>query len=574
MTATKLEIRKGTYYDSITLMQLQADLMKLPGINNAGVMLATDANKKLLRQQGLLNAEAEETSGSDLIISLQGKSKAAVEKALRQVDTLLSSRRSREEQDYLPKSLDTAIHTLPDAQWVLVSVPGQYAANVAREGLDSGKNIFLYSDNVSLKDEVALKKEAAQKGLLVMGPDCGTAIINGVGLGFANKVRRGPIGLVGASGTGLQQVTARIHELGSGITHAIGTGGRDLSLEVGGITAQQSLELLIRDPDTKVIVFISKPPASAVASRLLSKARTANKHVVLNFIGHSSPEPDSEGVIHFASSLDAAAEIAVKLLDSTPTSAPKRSPAYEFAPGQRHLRGLFSGGTLAYETLLILRDYLPNVYSNIPLKTEQALPDPLVSQEHTILDLGEDEFTVGRPHPMLDNTLRIERLAREADDPTVAIILIDVVLGYGSHSDPASELAPAISKALSTAKNKGRELEVVAIVVGTDEDPQDLDGQIKQLEAAGARVERSSRKAASYVGQRLQTLEKPTDLPPVDLGLLQQPLQAINIGLESFTQSLREQEASVVHVDWRPPAGGDEKLMSILERMKNKSPTD
>ena len=568
MAATKIEIRRGTYYDSITLMQLQAELMQLPGISNAGVMLATDANKELLKEQGLLSAEAQECSGSDLIISIQGDNKAATETALGKVDTLLSRRRSHDEQDYLPKSLEAAVKMLPEAQWVLVSVPGNYAASVAKEGLRHGKNIFLYSDNVSLEDEVALKKDASKKGLLVMGADCGTAIINEVGLGFANKVRRGPIGLIGASGTGLQQVTARIHQLGSGITHAIGTGGRDLSTSVGGITALQALDLLRRDSETQVMVLISKPADSKVVSRLLQRAREAGKHVVINLLGHRAMQLEKNTNLHFASSLDAAAELAVKLVN-TPTTSARETAAREMSPsGQKYLRGLFSGGTLAYETLLILQDYLPNLYSNIPLKKEQALANPLVSHKHTILDLGEDEFTVGRPHPMLDNTLRLQRLAKEASDPEVAIILLDVVLGYGAHPDPASELAPALSNAISSAQKNGRNLEVIVTVVGTDEDPQDLKAQIKKFKTAGARVETSSREAALYVGQRLQSQEKATELTAVDLKVLQQPLQAINVGLASFSESLRQQGATVIHVDWRPPAGGNEKLISILERMK------
>ena len=572
MSISKIEIRKGTYYDSVTLMQLQASLMKLPGISNAGVMMGTAANKDLLRQSGLLNEQAEQAGDTDLIIGVEANDETAVDTALGQVDNLLSHRRSDEEQDYMPKTLAAAVRMLPDAKWVLVSVPGSYAAGVSREALALGKHVFLYSDNVSLEDEVALKNEAAQKGLLVMGPDCGTAIINGVGFGFANKVRRGAIGLVGASGTGLQQVTAHIHRLGSGITHAIGTGGRDLSASVGGITALQAMDFLLRDSETRVIILISKPPDAEVASILLQKARAADKPVVINFIGYPVRESKKESRLHFAGSLESAAKMAVSLVDSKVAKKSKRKKikVKPVAGDPMYLRGLFAGGTLAYETLLVLQDYLPNLYSNIPLKKEQALNNSDVSQAHTILDLGEDEFTVGRPHPMLDNTLRLERLRQEASDPEVGLILLDVVLGYGAHHDPASELAPAISKAISSAKKEGRELEVVALVVGTDEDPQDFNHQIKQLEAAGARIETSIQETCQYVGERLQTSQEMIDLPSVDTALLDQPLQAINVGLESFTQSLRAQEATVVHVDWRPPAGGNEKLMSILERMKKK----
>jgi FdrA protein len=465
-------------------------------------------------------------------------------------------------------------------------VPGRYAAGVARQALRLGKNVFLYSDNVSLDDETALKQMAAEKGLLVMGPDCGTAIVNGVGLGFANRVRRGPIGLVAASGTGLQQVSARIHQLGSGITHALGTGGRDLSQAVGAVTAHQGLDLLSRDPETRVIVLVSKPPSPAVADELLRAARSAGKPIVVDFIGYT-PSARQVDTLHFATTLDEAADLAVRLAASTPGAEPigqAQGPAPtdlnpdRFAPGQRYLRGLFSGGTLAYEALLILQGYLPAVYSNAPLDKEYRLANSLVSQAHTIVDLGEDEFTVGRLHPMMDNDLRIRRLQQEADDPEVAVILLDVVLGYGAHPDPASELAPAIASARAGAEEAGRYLEVVAVVVGTDEDPQDLNSQVQQLKDAGARVETSNEAAVRHIGRLLQSLNpipntqypiSNTQYPtPVDLAVLHQPLAAINVGLESFTESLVAQDAPVIQVDWQPPAGGNEKLMAILERMR------
>ncbi|MEE9169835.1 MAG: hypothetical protein V3U73_08705, partial [bacterium] len=384
MVVTKTEIRPGAYYDSVVLMELQASLKGLAGIINAGVMMGTAANKDLLKQNGLLTKEAEIAQPDDLIISIQGDDDAAVDAALAQVDSLLARRRATVEQDYLPKSIEAAAKMLPDAKWVLVSVPGQYAAGVAREALHLKKNVFLYSDNVPMSDETALKQQAAEQGLLVMGPDCGTAIVNGVGLGFANQVRRGPIGLVGASGTGLQEVSARIHMLGSGITHALGTGGRDLTKEAGGTTARQCLDLLSRDPDTKVVVFISKPPAQEVAATLLRSAGTLGKPVVINFIGYPPPASSREDYnLHFASSLDEAAAIAVKLAgaDVGPTPADGLQ-SIPFASGQRYLRGLFSGGTLAYETLLALQSYLPVIYANIPLKEEHLPPDPNASQGH------------------------------------------------------------------------------------------------------------------------------------------------------------------------------------------------
>jgi FdrA protein len=537
-------------------MQLQRALAALPGVFDAGVMMGTAANKDILAQSDLLTPKVQAAVADDLVIVVRAEDEAAARAALDQVDELLTRRRGGVGQDYRPKSLESAVQMLPDARWVLVSVPGRYAAGVARQALHLGKNVFLYSDNVSLDDETALKETAAEKGLLVMGPDCGTAIVNGVGLGFANRVRRGPIGLVAAAGTGLQQVSARIHQLGSGITHALGTGGRDLSQSVGAVTARQGLDLLSRDPETRVIVLISKPPSPAVADELL-RAAQAN--------------------LHFAITLDEAANLAVQLAARGTRDERRTTKDLEvtdpdrFASGQCYLRGLFSGGTLAYEALLILQDYVPAVYSNVPLDKEYRLANSMVSQEHTIVDLGEDEFTVGRLHPMMDNDLRIRRLQQEAGDPEVAVILLDVVLGYGAHPDPAGELVAAIAKARARAEEAGRHLEVVAVVVGTDEDPQDLKAQVQQLKAAGAQVETSNEAAVRYAGQLVQALNPTSNLPPptsVDLAVLHQPLAAINVGLESFTESLMAQDAPVIQVDWRPPAGGNEKLMAILERMR------
>jgi len=551
-------------------MQLQRALAALPDVLDAGVVMGTDANKELLAQIDLCPPQARAAKPDDLVIVIRAQDDAAAQAALAQVDQLLTRRKSAVSQEYRPQSLESAARMLPDAQWVLISVPGRYAAGVAREALRLGKNVFLYSDNVSLDDEVALKKTAAEKGLLVMGPDCGTAIIGGVGLGFANAVRRGPIGLVGAAGTGLQQVTSRIHQLGGGITHALGTGGRDLSPNVGGVTARQGLDLLSRDPETRVIVLISKPPAPEVAETLLQVARSAGKPVVVDFIGRS---PSSRKVdnLHFAASLDEAAAIAVQLASQTQEyPIPNIQSPSHFVPGQRYLRGLFSGGTLAYEAQLILQNYVPVVYSNAPLRKEHKLTNSFVSQEHTIVDLGEDEFTVGRLHPMMDHDLRIRRLHQEASDPTVAVILLDVVLGYGTHPDPAAELAPAIAQARAEAEKAGRHLEFVVVVTGTDQDPQNLKSQMRQLELAGAHVETCNEAAVHYAGSLIRSLDPKSEIQnpkSVDLRVLG-PLSAINVGLESFAESLTAQGASVIHVDWRPAAGGNEKLMAILERMR------
>lgn len=572
MAETRVEVRSGVYYDSVILMQLQRALAVLPGIIEAGVVMGTPANKELLSQTNLLPAEAAAAKPDDLVIVVAAQDAAAAGAALAQVNELLTHRRTTLEQEYRPQSLEVAAQALPAAAWVLVSVAGRYAAGVARQALGLGKHVFLFSDNVPVEDEIALKQMAAAGGLVVMGPDCGTALIGGVGLGFANHVRPGPIGVVAAAGTGLQQVTARIHQLGGGVSHGIGTGGRDLTEAVGAITFRQGIDLLNRDPQTRVIVLVSKPPAPAVAAQMLHLARAATKPVVVAFVGRP-PIAAQVGNLHFAAGLDQAAEIAVGLLDQAETPQ-DRHAIEQFAPSQRYLRGLFSGGTLAYEAQHLLADYLPAVWANAPLNKAYKLPNALHSQEHTIVDLGEDEFTVGRLHPMLDNELRIRRLLQEAQDPETAVILLDVVLGYGAHPNPASELAPAIAQARQLADDADRHLAVVAVVTGTDADPQNLDAQIEQLRGAGAWVTTSNEAAARQAGQLLLPLVTPSrrsGLPPVNLTLLGQPLAAINVGLESFADNLKLQGASVIHVDWRPPAGGNERLAGILARMKKTS---
>jgi len=576
MSSIKTEIRAGAYYDSVILMQLQRSLADLPKVIDAGVVMATEANKELLDQSGLLVDEIKGAKADDLVIVIKAENEKAARNALEQVDDLVAARRSRDTvgQDFLPKSLETAAKTLPDAKWTLISVPGRYAAGVSREALRLGKHVFLYSDNVSLEEEIDLKKKGAEKGLLVMGPDCGTAIINGIGLGFANHVRRGPIGMIAASGTGLQQVSVRVHQMGGGLTHALGTGGRDLSSQVGGLTARMGLEVLDRDPDTKVIILLSKPPDPETADGIINFARGLSKPVVINFIGYGSTLQQIDN-LHFTTTFDDTAAAAVRIAAGDETFQQEQEyPLDRFKAGQRYLRGLFSGGTLAYEALLILDYYLPAVYSNAPINKEYRLKNSLVSQEHTIVDLGEDEFTVGRLHPMMDHELRVQRLESEAEDPETALILLDVVLGYGSHPDPAAELAPVIKDARLNAEKAGRYLEVVIVVSGTDADPQDMKSQEERFREAGARVFRSNDKAVRYAGGLVQALEgknEPVSAPsftPVDLKSLTGKFSAINVGLESFTESLLAQNVSAVQVDWKPAAGGNTDLMALLEKMK------
>ncbi len=560
MTTILHELRPGVYYDSVVLMQLQRALVALEGVQDAGVVMATQANLDLLEDTGLPIKDVQ-ARPEDMLIVIKAETKEIADAALGEVDSLLTRRRTAAASTYRPRSLEAAAKQLPGANWVLISIPGRYAAGVTRQALDAGKHVFLYSDNVSLEDEIDLKQYGREKGLMVMGPDCGTAIINAVGFGFANRVRQGAIGLVGASGTGLQAITSAIHQLGAGISHALGTGGRDLKKEVGAITARQAIDLLARDPATEVIVLVSKPPDPDVAAALLAAARQTGKPTVINFIGYAAPTRQMEN-LHFAQTLSESAELAVSLLGFA--NDPARQPVAVPKPKERiYLRGLFSGGTLAIETARGLAAFLADVYTNLSGTGAAILDDPLVSRAHTVLDLGEDIFTVGRLHPMMDNDLRLRRMKQEAEDPRVAMLLLDVVLGEGAHPDPASELAPAIKEIRERHK-----VDVAVLLVGTDEDPQGLDGQRQAFEASGASVFGDTMSLVAHAISALSPQESKPD-PAVDLVSLTAPIAAINVGLETFYDSLNAQGAAVLQVDWRPPAGGDERLMDILSKMKS-----
>jgi FdrA protein len=591
-------VRRSAYYDSVALMQAQQALRSLPGIVEAGLVMGTEANLDLLRQAGL-DPGGLVATGDDLVVALRGDTEFHVEAALASLDALLRARpETGGDEAYRPRTIAAASRMLGGANLALVSVPGRFAAGVAREALQAGLNVMLFSDNVPVEDEVRLKQRAHTQGLLCMGPDCGTAVIAGAALGFANRVRRGSIGLTGAAGTGLQEVMSTVHRLGGGVSHALGAGGRDLTAPVGGAAVLQELALLGQDPQTEVVVLVSKPPDPAVAGRLSERAAGVGKPVVLAFVG-AGPAQRSEH-LYTVSTLEEAALVAVELA-GTPGSAQAAQRSWferateraetareRLAPSQRHLRGLYSGGTLCAEAIGLLQPVLGTLHSNVQMDGVQALASPGRSEAHTVIDLGADEFTVGRLHPMLDMTLRAQRLAQEGDEPTVAVILLDLVLGEGVHPYPAGALAAAISHARAAAASAGRDLVVVATVCGTDEDPQNRAHQVAQLEAVGVLVEETNARAAALAGaivagragreQLWARLRYPArqrgtdlaadvsagDLPP----LLATGPRVVNVGLARFAESLRGQHVPVIDVDWRPPAGGDRTMLDLLEKLE------
>jgi FdrA protein len=493
---------RNLYRDSVSLMQLSAKLGELAGVRQASAIMATAGNLALLREAGLAVADIE-TGPNDLLIALEGEEEA-LQAALDWAEAELSRAPAAARQGAVrrtpPRSLAMALPELATANLALISTPGEYAAAEAMKALRLGLNVMLFSDNVALEDEIELKRYARAHDLLVMGPDCGTVIIGGVPLGFANMLRRGEIGAIAASGTGLQQVTCLIDRWGQGISHAIGTGGHDLHASVGGITMLQGLEALAADPETGVIVLISKPPHPEVAERVLDAAAKCGKPIVVNFLG-ADPDTVRRADVHPVRTLEDAARLAVALAGGGADAETGEAPAEnapevpQLVPGQKYIRGLYSGGTFCYEALLLLSETFGAVASNTPLDPEGMLTDVWQSERHTVVDLGDDAFTRGRPHPMIDQTLRKERILQEAADPEVAVILFDVVLGYGAHPDPAPELAAALEQARALAGAAGRQLAFVGSVCGTAGDPQVLARQEAVLREAGVLLAESNAQA-------------------------------------------------------------------------------
>lgn len=490
----RCSIVRGSYRDSVELMGIAATLEGLEGVARAGLVMATPANLAVLDEAGLRDPATDGAGPNDLVVAVAARDAESAEVALARADGLLreagATRAAPAAEGHpLPATIGEALLELPEANLVLISTPGAYATAEALKALKRGLNVFLFSDNVPIEDEIELKTLARRKGLLVMGPDCGTAIVDGVPLGFANAVARGPIGLLAASGTGLQQVTCLIDRLGSGVSHAIGLGGRDLDARVGGPMMLAGLERLAADDATTVVVLVSKPPADEVADRILEVVRGYPKPVVVDFVGGDPGRIRAAGA-HPAATFEDAAVRAVTLAGGAPVEAAvpsggdagadaaARAEAARLAASQTAIRGLFSGGSLAGEAKLIIRE--------------------LLGPEATggLIDLGDDEYTVGRPHPMIDPRLRSEFIADAARDPSVAVVLLDVVLGYGAHPDPAGALVPAIAEARDIAAGAGRGLSVVASVCGTAGDPQGLAGQEAALARAGVLLTGSNAGAA------------------------------------------------------------------------------
>jgi FdrA protein len=485
-TAIINQVRKGFYLDSVALMRLSRSIASMEGIEEAALMMGTPANRRIMADAGLLADAGEAAGGGDLIIAIRAGTPQDANTALSEAVSLLDKPAisGGDGAAWRPRTLRAAVKSAPLSNLALISVPGDFAIAEARKAIRRGLHAMIFSDNVDLAEEAELKREAQELGLLVMGPDCGTAIINGTPLAFANKVPRGDIGLIGASGTGTQEVSSLIAQYGGGISHAIGVGGRDLKTQVGGITTLMALDALVADQATKHIVLISKPPPADVASRVLDRISKSGKPATICFIGAETLSMPDNATQVFTLKAAACSALGLEHEDTT-------SKAIKVPEGRSRVMGLFSGGTLCAEAQVIFYSADEAVISNAPVPGVPSLTDSV--DYHSMLDLGNDEYTQGKPHPMIDPSVRDEAIIKALEEPSAAVILVDVVIGYGAHDDPAGHLA-----SLLNAHGGEEGPVVVASVTGTQEDPQIRSAQIAKLEAAGVHVAPTNADAAAW----------------------------------------------------------------------------
>ena len=503
MVTVRNLVRRNFHRDSVQLLQLSELAKKIDGVTDAAVVMGTSTNKEILNKLGLLTEDGRSATESDMILAVSAESSTLIERGLTQIQEMVLKPPTSKGQRYY--SVDAALQALPDANLAIISIPGEYARDVVLRVLNKGLNVHLFSDHVPPDHELELKQYASERGLFVMGPGAGTALLNGTAIGFANVVRRGKVGIVAAAGTGLQEVSVLLSEAGVGVSAGLGTGGGDVKDKIGGIMMLQSIDALEKDSASELIVLVSKPPDQKVKAKILEHiASHTKKRYVTCFLGgetYELPKPSRNRVkgtktLHAAvleaiRTIEGTSQVgAAKLFEIPPIDLIARADriARDLKPNQKYLRGLYTGGTLAYETLLILDRMLGLVYSNAPLDSRPKLSDSNLSVEDSIVDMGEEEFTAGRAHPMIDPTVRQLRLVEEARDREVAVIMMDVMLGYGSHPDPAGAMLGAITEARKIAKSDGRSLPILAHVCGTEQDPQPLSQQVKKLDGVGVHV--------------------------------------------------------------------------------------
>jgi FdrA protein len=494
VTVAQMRVFPGTYRDSLLLLSATRAMEDGAGVSWASAVMATEAAVDDLTGRGFWPGDLADADANALVLAAQATDDRAAREALErgQMALFAAADSPREEPDSAtPRTIGEAAARLPEANVAVVSVPGPYAAIAAHSALSAGLHVLLFSDNVPLAEEVELKERASRLGVLMMGPGAGTAVLAGVGLGFANAVAAGPVGVVAAAGTGAQEVMSLLDRWGIGVSQVVGVGGRDLSADVGGLMARDSVRALDADPGTEVILLVSKPPDPDVARAVIGASRATP--VVAACLGMSAPDGLIAGAPLAATLEEGALRVAGILGRPVPDLAEDLDGVVEDAAARigvtrTAVRGFFTGGTLCYEAQVVLGRMLGPVYSNIPLRADLGLPAP--AGAHICLDLGEEEYTRGRPHPMIDPAARIQIMRAEAFADDIAAVVLDVVLGYGSHPDPAGEIAGTCADLVASGAA------VVAYVLGARADRQGFDRQRRTLRDAGAIVTASAAEAA------------------------------------------------------------------------------
>jgi FdrA protein len=508
-------VRANTYMDSIFLMQATKAISKLEGVKEAVVVMGTEINKTVLSDVGRLTDDAKAAGPADLIVSLElndENSSDAVMKYLDELNANAGKNSVAASGKVTYPTLGLAKKAIPQANLAIISVPGEFAALEAKKALNNNMNAFIFSDNVLLEDEIELKKLAEEKGLFVMGPGCGNSVINNISLGLMSVVAKGRVGIVGASGSGIHEISALITQKGFGISQAIGVGGRDLSEKVGGSTMIRAFKFLEQDDNTDVIVLVSKPPFPATAEKIYALIKNCKKPVIIYFLGGDPIQIRNVGA-YAPDSLEQAAAMAVILVKRekvndgpfieecikrlTPRAQMEKT---RLNSGQKYLRGLFCGGTHNEEAILVIKKMLGELHANVKFGDVIFLDNPNKSIRNTVVDMGDEEFTKGKPHPVMDPSILNDRIIREGSDPEVGVILFDLLLGYGAHENPVGQIEEAIQEINKRAKQENRYVSFVASITGTDLDPQGLSDQKKQLESLGVNVLESNVQAALLAG--------------------------------------------------------------------------
>jgi len=584
----KTVVKKGCYQDSVVLMLLTNELSSLEGVNKIQVMMATPSNKDIFKSSGLDTEELMAATANDMVVVADIDNEERITNVMETIDTFLKKQATANEGTHereSVKSWEKALKKADNPNLAVISIPGAYAALEADRALDEGLNVFMFSDNVTIEDEKALKEKAHAKGLAVMGPDCGTGIIRSVPIAFTNKVAPGSIGIIGASGTGIQELTTIIDRLGEGVTNAIGIGGRDLNEKIGGITMMDMIDAMEDDKEVKVVIIVSKPPAKAVRDKISARLSSFSKPVVTLFVGEK-PEYHEENFYH-CYTLDETARTAVGLVRGQKipegTVEVDESEFYK-AEDKKTIKAYYSGGTLANEAAMLIKDAM-----GCKVPPEDVEGYMLRLDGHVVVDLGDDAYTKGKPHPMIDPAKRIECMESAVDDESTGVILLDIMLGYGSHEDMAGALLPSIKRLQKKAEDADRKVFFVSTVCGTKSDYQGYDDAVNKLKEAGVIVcdtnKLAVRTAIRAIGRDFEEPEKEIRKKEVIAcekhapsdklkDLLSSKPRIINIGLKSFAEVAEDFGCEVVQYDWMPPAGGDLEMIKILNFLRGHEEID